>query len=125
MATFKHFMGSKLIVLVMLVLLSLVTDVFAARLNYSARYQQGLGGKPGLTTLAQQITDEHEALILQHIGEWSGGKYTASKNRLNILMVSAVNMVQTKAQASSEVQDMRALIKPAQYRLSVSNSNED
>lgn len=91
-------------------LVALVSNVFAARLSYSARYSEGVGGKPGMTSLAQQIEDAHEETILENMNAWSGGRYKASKGRLNIISVAAVAMVQTKTEASGEIQAMRALV---------------
>ena len=70
MATYKRYIGNKLMVLV---LLSLISNVISARLRYSARYEKGVGGKPGTTMLAQHIADEHEQPILEHMSEWSDG----------------------------------------------------
>lgn len=92
-------------------LLALASNVFAARVSYVGRYSQGIGGKPGRTTRAQQISDDHVKPILNNMSSWSGGKYSASQNaKTGIVVIQNVNEVQTQAQANNVVQDQVALV---------------
>ena len=104
----KRYLGS---MSMLLVLFALIGNAVAGKIVYSAKYKNGLGGNPAFTQRLGALSDAHELLVVQHISEWSEGKYKAVENaRHNLVTVSPVALVDNKAQASAEVQAMVNLV---------------
>ncbi|KAI9722707.1 MAG: hypothetical protein M1812_001638 [Candelaria pacifica] len=97
----------KLNVLLMAFLL-LATNVFAARINYSAKYKDG--DKTSRTSKNANVPDDKEQDILDNMKSWSNDKYTASKSKFNIIQVINVEEAASKGKASEEVQDMQSIV---------------
>lgn len=100
----------KNLLLLVLGLVLLATDVLGPRVVYTAWYTQGLGGHPSSTSPRGTIADEHVQPLLDHIAQWSGGRYTASRSRHNLISISAHQHVHTKNEASQVVQNMIHLV---------------
>lgn len=105
MAIYKNYL------ILVLGLLALATNVLAANIKFTAKYNEGLGGHPGSTGKNIEKSDEKGSAILQHIGQWSQGRYKAAISesrhaKKEIINVELVTPVQTKGQASDEVQNM-------------------
>lgn len=96
--------------LLILGLILLATDVLGARVTYTAWYTQGLGGHPAYTSRHGTIADGHVEPLIEHISQWSGGRYTAARSRHNLITVRAHQRVHTKNEASQKVQNMVHLI---------------
>ena len=92
----------------LLAFLLLATDVFAARINYSAKYHDGK--KISRTSKNAEVPDDKEQLILDKMKEWSDDKYEASKSKHNIIQVTNVEVAASKGKASEEVQDMQHIV---------------
>jgi hypothetical protein len=96
--------------LLILGLILLATVALGARVTYTAWYTQGLGGHPAFTSRHGTIAEEHVEPLLEHIAQWSSGKYTAATSRHNLITVGAHQRVHTKNEASQVVQDMVHLV---------------
>ena len=96
---------------IILFLLSLATNVLAARVNYVAEYNGvQIDGKPGLVKekKAGGSVEDPKDSIVSKIGTWSGGKYKASKHAATgIITVTNTSPAANKAAATSMTQDMQ------------------
>jgi hypothetical protein len=88
--------------------LLLATDVFAARINYSAKYTDG--DKIARTSKLLEVPDDKEQLILDDMGKWSDNKYSASKSKYNFIQVINAEPAASKGKASEEVQEMQSIV---------------
>ena len=86
----------------------LATDVFAARITYSAKYDNN--GKVARTTKNAEVPDDKEQLILDNMASWSDDKYGASKSKHNIILVVNNEPAASKGKASEEVQEMVEIV---------------
>ena len=89
--------------------LLLATDVFAGRINYSAKYH--VGSTIARTSKNAEIPDSKEQLVVDKMKEWSEGKYEAAKSRHNIVQVTNVQVAASKGKASEEVQEMESIVR--------------
>ncbi|KAL9623223.1 MAG: hypothetical protein Q9160_002538 [Pyrenula sp. 1 TL-2023] len=93
-----------------LAFLLLASNVFAARINYSAKYKNGK--KTSRTSKNSEVPDDKEQLILDDMQTWSDNKYSAKKNeKLNLIQVANAEPAASKGKASEEVQDMQSIVK--------------
>ncbi|KAI4128810.1 MAG: hypothetical protein LQ347_004031 [Umbilicaria vellea] len=92
----------------LLSILLLASDVFAARINYSAKYKDG--DKIARTSKNAQVPDDKEQSILDHMKTWSGDKYEATKSKFNFIQVTNVEAAASKGKASEEVQEMQSIV---------------
>ena len=93
----------------LLAVLLLATDVFAARINYSAKYTDG--DRISRTSKNANVPDDKEQSILDNMKTWSNDKYTATKTRHGIIQVANVEPAASKGKASEEVQDMESIVR--------------
>ncbi|KAI9703696.1 MAG: hypothetical protein M1836_007466 [Candelina mexicana] len=92
----------------MMVFLLLTANVFAARINYSAKYK--VGDKIERTSKNGEVPDDKEDDIIKNMKDWSNNKYSASKSKLNIIQVINAEPAASKGKASEEVQDMQSIV---------------
>ena len=92
----------------LLAVLVLATDVFAARITYNAKYTDG--DKIARTTKNAEVPDDKEQSILDNMGTWSDDKYTATKSKHNIVVVTNAKPAASKGKASEEVQEMQSIV---------------
>ena len=93
----------------LLAFLLLATNVFAARINYSAKYKDG--DKTQRTSKNANVPDDKEQSILDNMKTWSDNKYEAHKStRVNIIQVTNIVEAASKGKASEEVQDMQQIV---------------
>ena len=105
MAFYKNYL------ILVLGLLALATNVLAANIKFTAKYNEGIGGQPSSTGKNIEKPDDEASAILQNIGQWSHGRYKAAISeskyaKKEIINVELVTPVQNKGQASDEVQNM-------------------
>ena len=86
----------------------LATDVFAARINYSAKYKNG--DKTDRTSKNKNVPDDKEQSILDNMKAWSDNKYDATKSRHNLIQVVNAEAASSKGAASEEVQEMESIV---------------
>lgn len=101
-------------------LLFLAASAFAARLHCIAFYE-GTNVLSGATSregkLCGSISDEHGDAVIDHIGEWSGGRYKATWSeggRVRIpktLQVENVEKAANKEAATEEIKDMQHVVR--------------
>ena len=99
---------------IILFLLSLATNVLAARVNYVAEYHGvGIDGKEGIQKEKKaggNVEDPKDAIV-SRIGTWSNGKYKASKHAATgIITVTNNSPASGKSAATSMVQDMQQTV---------------
>ena len=95
--------------LLLLAFLLLATDVFAARINYSASYKDG--DKISHTSKNKEVPDDKEQLIVDNMRTWSDDKYEAHKNaRVRLIQVTNLKDAASKGKASEEVQEMQKIV---------------
>ena len=87
----------------------LATDVFAARINYSAKFTDQ-NGVVHRTQKLGSIDDDKADLVVNNMGTWSDNKYSATLSRHNMVMVVNAVAAGSKGEASQEVQDMQSLV---------------
>ena len=92
----------------LLAALLLVTDVFAARISYSAKYTNG--DNTQRTQKLGNVPDDKADLIVNNMQTWSNDKYTATQTRHNIIVVANVEAAASKGLASEQVQDMQSIV---------------
>ena len=92
----------------LLAFLLLASNVFAGRINYSAKYKDG--DKISRTSKNANVPDDKEQDIIDHMREWSDNKYEAGKSRHNIIQVTNIEIAESKGEASEEVKDMQHIV---------------
>lgn len=86
----------------------LAAEVFGARINYSAKY--AVGNKIERTSKNGQVPDEAQDSIIQNMRTWSGGAYSASLSKHNIIQVVNNAAAASKGAASGQVQQMQTIV---------------
>lgn len=94
--------------LLLLALLLLATNIFAARINYSAKYHDK--DKIARTSKNAEVPDDKEQLILDNMATWSDDKYNAAKSKHNVIQVTNAEPAASKGKASEEVQEMQSIV---------------
>ena len=82
----------------LLAVLLLVTDAFAARISYSAKFTNG--DKTSRTQKLGEVPDDKADLIVNNMQTWSNDKYTATASRYNMIVVANVEPAASKGKAS-------------------------
>ncbi|KAI0896647.1 hypothetical protein F4806DRAFT_465280 [Annulohypoxylon nitens] len=93
---------------VLFAFLLLAADVFAARINYSAKYHDGK--KVARTSKNGEVADAVAQSILTEMHTWSGGAYQAGMSKYGFIQVVNTQVAASKGAASTQVQNMQALI---------------
>ena len=91
-----------------LAFLLLATNVFAARINYSAKYHDK--DKIARTSKNAEVPDDKEQLILDNMATWSDNKYNAANSKHNVIQVTNAEPAASKGKASEEVQEMQSIV---------------
>ena len=91
-----------------LAFLLLATNVFATRINYSAKYHDK--DKIARTSKNAEVPDHKEQLILDNMATWSDNKYNAAKSKHNVIQVTNAEPAASKGKASEEVQEMQSIV---------------
>lgn len=101
MALYKNY------IILLVSVLALASNVFAARLQFLAKYSEGgLQGHGGTEKKAAGECDsKNDDSLISKASEWSGGAFHARRARLpNMIYVESVHTYQTQGQASSAIQ---------------------
>lgn len=94
----------------LLAFLLLATNVLAVRVTYSAKFT---GQKVGeRTSKLATVEDDKGEQIVEKMGTWSNGKYTAKKSGSAANMITVTNVVEapSKGAANDMVQDMQHIV---------------
>lgn len=93
--------------------LLLACQVFAARITYSAYNKSGGINKTGNweNKAGGRIPDDKDEELLNDIGDWSDGKFTASQNaRTGVIIVKAVEAAEDKTGATNLNNEAQQLV---------------
>ena len=87
----------------------LASDVFAGRINYSAKYKVGKEIKR--TSKNGVVPDGTEDAIVAGMAQWSGGAYSASLSKHGFVQVVNAAAAASKGAASGQVQQMETIVR--------------
>ncbi len=105
----------------LLAFLLFAANTFAARLVFWADYKQGTGPSDHTSKMSPKgVPDDKEDDVVNKIGEWSDGKYTAKKNRLNIITIKNKDIAKDRDAATDLIKDMEKV-----YRAHVKEEDDD
>ncbi|KAI0843821.1 hypothetical protein F5Y00DRAFT_267187 [Daldinia vernicosa] len=91
----------------LLAILLLAAETFAARINYSAKYTDGREIRH--TQKLGTIPDDKVQDIIQHMRTWSNNQYDARISAHNMVIVSNTAPASSKSAASAHVQQMQSI----------------
>ena len=94
----------------LLAFLLLTTEVFAVRINYSAKFQSGSEVKR-TSKNGKTVPDDKEQDIISNMGSWSEDKYSASKSAHGFIQVINVKVAASKGEGNDEVKEMESIVK--------------
>lgn len=94
----------------LLAIFLLASDVFAIRINYSAKYK--VGKKIERTSKnGGEVPDAAQDEIIQNMGRWSNGAYSAGLSKHGMIQVVNSVPAASKGAASGQVQQMQTIVR--------------